>query len=222
MSKERPILFNAEMVNAIMGNRKNVTRRPIKPQPKYSNYSISIDPWEEGITVFKPREWGVYKEGDPPGMWGLKEVIKCPFGQPGDELWVKEDWAVDESYDTTKSSEIPESESVWCKAISDSNEPWDTLNCRGKWRPADHMPRSFSRIQLLVKTVRVERVQDITEEDAKAEGVLFNPIIYGEERPATNGFRDLWNSIYEHKGYGWDVNPWVWVVEFERINQAGR
>jgi hypothetical protein len=205
---ERPILFSAEMVRAILEGRKTQTRRVVKPQPPEDIDKLF------GPEIYKPAitdQYGELREGGPIfgahdgwGEWG----IKCPY-QPGDTLWVRESlrrgmWNDGEGI-------YYEADGEWC---------WDlTRPCRWVWEksflPARFMPRGIARLFLTVKDVRVERLQEITGDDAYKEGIpewtspeqIFNPRIR---------FRKLWDSLNAKRGYGWDVNPWVWVIEFER------
>lgn len=236
MPEEKPILFNAEMVRAVLDGRKTQTRRVVKPQPEKQTEWFKY--LEEGKYISMNHILGI---GNPTS---IGNAIKCPYGSPGDELWVRETWM-----DAGK--EIPGSKhgEIWykandCEEYAISCEPRE---CRPKWKPSIHMPRWASRIQLRVKDVRVERVQDISEEDARSEGVRPNwcgelsgwdpdehgfmcqeGIRHWEKYPESDwdggyhrtgkeAFESLWDSINEKRGFGWEKNPWVWVVEFERI-----
>lgn len=153
----------------------------------------------------------------PAGEWAAPGKTACPYGQPGDRLWVRETWRKTNWTDEPNRGE-------W-RVFWRATEKEDSRN-NGLWRPSIHMPRWASRILLEVVSVRVERVQDISEEDARAEGVEWQ-----NERPcwvnyldredwsptARDSFRTLWDSINAKRGYGWDANPWVWVVEFKKI-----
>ncbi len=130
------------------------------------------------------------------GRWSH---LPLPYGRPGDQLWVRETWLED----TVGNIRYRATE----RAVQDGN--W-------KWRPSIFMPRWASRISLEVTAVRVERVRDISEEDARAEGVdsIVATDTYSSYRM---GFRKLWDSINAKRGYSWESNPWVWVVEFKRV-----
>jgi hypothetical protein len=197
-TKERPIIFNGEMVRAVLSGIKTQTRRVIKPQPDFvANY------YEPN----KPR--AAWKGGsiDP-------EIIKCLYGHAGDLLWVRETWATEKAYDHLKPSELsPEWASVYFNVQTYSPEA-DI----GKKRPSIFMPRWASRITLRITNVGVERVQDISNMDACQEGVEATGIYTSENARAS--FRVLWDSIYAQREYGWDVNPWVWVVKFEIVEVA--
>jgi len=184
---DRPILFSAEMVRAILKGRKTQTRRVMKPQPS---------------TVDDAGRWYRMKSG---GESLMTSAYPCPYGAPGDTLWVRETW-------TQYPIELnPEPCDAWYKATSNGPPP------PFKWRPSIHMPRWASRITLRITDIRVERLQDISEDDARAEGC--DPVVHPDgavdcgTRKTT--FASLWNKI---NGPGaWDENPWVWVLAFERI-----
>lgn len=192
--KERPILFNAEMVRAILDGSKTQTRRPIKPQPELT---------EAGNLIYRTDKRSF--AGSSSGLSNL-----APFGQVGDLLWVPETWAVYQN--DPDIGGLKDYSPVIYKATFDP-----ALDFSGPWKPSIHMPRWASRITLEITDVRVERVQDITEEDARAEGMkpddIFPPPRYGEEPPHKELFAELWSSIYGN----WHQNPWVWVYEFERL-----
>ncbi|WP_112198255.1 hypothetical protein [Rahnella sp. NRRL B-41462] len=193
--KERPILFNAEMVKAILSGRKTQTRRVMKPQPS------------SGV-----RKSVLVKSGTEDGH-GREHV--CPLGQPGDQLWVREAFATLAcgSYEPEKPSLTGTYQEVRYLA-TDRLADCDA-DVRGyNWRPSIHMPRWASRIDLLITGVRVERLNDISNEDIRAEGAAQ----FGCTSHRVN-FQTLWESIY---GEGsWDANPWVWVIEFKRVAPAG-
>lgn len=186
--KERPILFSGTMVRAILEGRKTQTRRLVKPAPIFcSNVG-----WE----VFTPRD----------GALPLDQVA-CPYGQPGDRLWVRETWAPNSVGSAIalilKSAPQP---GVYYAATHTGRVGW-------RWRPSIHMPRWASRITLEVVAVRVQRLQDISRGDAMAEGCPFANMADGGDPRIWYSW--LWNQI---NGDGsWDANPWVWVIEFKRV-----
>ena len=193
---ERPILFSAPMVRAILAGTKTQTRRIAKPQPE-------------------PGEIGSFGRGIP-FIRGRDKTYRCPYGQPGDRLWVREafDFLPSGGPDQPTACEIV----YWANgAIEPRIAPPDynpMVYAHEKIRPSIHMPRWASRITLEITGVRVERLQDISKDDAKAEGVDALPM---ETRRATAkaDFHALWESI---NGAGsWDANPWVWVLEFRRL-----
>lgn len=183
--KERPIIFNSEMVRAILEGRKTQTRRVIKPQPE-----MKLD----GVYQRrKDKTWSQYS------LQAFKE--KCPYGKVGDRLWVREsfkDWGTGTKRISYKSDYTKEEEEI----------EFEAGGVTPKWKPSIHMPRWASRITLKITNIRVERLQEITEADARAEGVSG---VYPVDH-----FANLWHSIYKKK-YTWKDNPWVWVIEFEKI-----
>lgn len=202
--KERPILFSGPMVRALLAGTKTQTRRVVKPQPA---------PDQQPRTVIGSSGF-VYVMDNAP-LLSYPEVRRvrwdCPYGQPGDRLWVRETW-----HDASSALHS-------CALYrADGGEIYG-----GKWAPSIHMPRWASRITLEITGVRVERLQDISEADARSEGCTQNHNGYfwggphqtgGMKQMATalQAYQDLWESI---NGPGsWDANPWVWVLEFRRIN----
>jgi hypothetical protein len=202
---DRPILFSAPMVRALLAGTKTQTRRIVKPQPSLSSTEAFLG--LDGIWRFShPTARGpVSHEADD---------VRCPYGQPGDRLWVRETHYI-----------IGEVGEVFYRATNDSSLS-PPLQWHGRWKPSIHMPRAASRITLEVTGVRVERLQDISEEDAQAEGLI--PLSDGSDRTwtvdgtarseyetAREAYRHLWEDI---NGFGsWDSNPWVWAVEFKRL-----
>jgi len=197
--KERPILMNAEMVGAVLGGRKTQTRRVINPQP---DHVVRNAYHTKGLDV--PR---------------LGKDIPCPFGKVGDQLYVRETFSTEGrtmEQARAEHEDLMSPSPIYYRA--DEEYPKSLA-----WKPSIHMPRWASRINLEITDIRVERVQDITKEDALAEGVYPNEQapstfdkVYSGDMP-THLFGGLWDSIYAAKGLGWDKNPWVWVVEFKRI-----
>ena len=224
-SKERPILFNAEMVQAILSGRKTQTRRIMKVQPSEHFHPQTI----HGAMDFTAHWYtpGVIdKDGylqparkDVFGVADEDEGYTCPLGAVGDQLWVRECFrvhslATDVATLVYRASERHSwTEQTRRVPVSDCNKPLSPE----KWTPSLHMPRWASRINLLITGVRVERLQDISEQDARAEGCAYgkgNGEIDLAVRPE-NHFPTLWASIYGADG--WQANPWVWVIEFERM-----
>lgn len=184
--KERPILFSAPMVRALLAGTKTQTRRVVKPQP------------EQGCI-------GHFGPGNP-FIRGERDATRCPYGQPGDRLWVREAFMhepADYCWEASVSIPCRPASTVY-RADFHESQPGEG------WKPSIHMPRSLSRILLEVTAVRVEQLQDISESDAMAEGCYTDPAC-----PAYDAYRSLWEQI---NGPGsWDANPWVWVVEFKRV-----
>lgn len=197
MNDQHPILFHGAMVRAVLAGRKTQTRRLVNRPARASAQSFS-----DGMKYAKEHGLaGVQKNGP---CDGVEWYCKCPYGVPGDLLWVRETWRETSSAMMADGS-IP---SQPARCVYRADRPWD-----GPWRPSIHMPRWASRITLLVAGVRVERVQDITEADARAEGLEPGPGPDGMTTAKTE-FWLLWDRMYSARGFGWQANPWVWVVEF--------
>ena len=141
--------------------------------------------------------------------------FKCPFGKVGDRLWVRETWKTDHIWDDVKPSLIPSDQSVFYTA--DDSFSGIVAFDWGKTRPNIFMPRWACRLVLEITDVRVERLQDISEEDAFAEGIFNAGVGACPEFDLTKQFQELWNSIYNN----WNSNPWVWVVEFKVVEGLG-
>lgn len=200
--KERPILFSGEMVRAILEGRKTQTRRIVKPQLP-ENY-IPIGSGYVGADCY----WTTFD--DPSSDDADLITVHCPYGKVGDRLWVRE--AISKPFPLDVKSQN-------FTGFYRATEPERKV----QWTPSIHMPRWASRIALEVTGVRVERLQDITEEDAKAEVASERPAhgkIVGNLGRAGHwqfrqGFRELWDEI-NGKRASWGSNPWVWVVEFKK------
>lgn len=206
MIKERPILFSEPMVDAILTGAKTVTRRVIKPQPVLF-----------GKDENHPGEWWMPVGGIHRDRW------ECPYGEIGDRLWLREAWRVGSSDRNT----------IWYKdgcfiALPDTAENLSGKFLGDKWRPSIHMYRWASRIDLEITDVRIERLQDITEEDAKVEGVPIDDAPCDHVRFSCEdvrclgpGYRasfcELWQKLNGRRGFGWNENPFVWRVQFKRI-----
>lgn len=209
--KERPILFSGSMVRAILEGRKTQTRRVIKPQPENES----------------ARQYKHFKQGTCTWVDNDGKIVKCPYGRPGHRLWVKEThyrygkWL--------KNGKTPTGRQKWrFKPLTEElhyfDDPPDdvkgTSYRKEAWykRPSIFMPRWASRINLEITAIRVERVKDITREDVLAEGL--RPLGYGrvtEPQYCIKPFGDLWDTINAKRGYPWKDNPWIWVVEFKRV-----
>jgi hypothetical protein len=212
---ERPIIFNSEMVRAVMEGRKVQTRRVLSPrQLKMIDVAASIGecyPLESGHQ--HPNSQSYYRE------W-------CPFGAVGDRLWVRETFQgplfdavhLDAYLREPEPFEKPE----YCKYAADGGprpEFFDADdNLRYAWKPSIHMPRWASRITLEITGVRVERLQDISESDARAEGVEPAECAAMDILGGKISFSMLWAEINGFDGSkSWQANPWVWVIEFKRV-----
>lgn len=217
--KERPILFSGEMVRALLAGRKTQTRRIGKCQKD--------DATELGVEYVGHATKGkvavaTYRAFPNGGTarWGLCE---CSYGKPGDRLWVRETWGVVNSLDNKAPRELPKDIPIITRA--DSCHPDESSMM---WRPSIFMPRWASRITLEVVGVRAERLQEISEADASAEGVAFEDA--GDSRlyrdystselvfhlTPVKSYKTLWESI--HGKSSWALNPWVWVIEFKRLD----
>lgn len=215
--KERPIIFSGEMVRAILDGRKTQTRRVIKPQPPPET--------NECCQVLTDTSCWIFCDSGGEDSWRTTDEFKCPYGEPGDELWVREKFRycqVDDDHSIQFAADglhrevdgIPLPTNIRDVIVAKCLHDGDS-SAAFSWKPSIHMPRWASRIQLLITDVRVERVKDISEGDAYHEGVaLPEP----ELQTYYSEFKQLWDSINGKKpGLTWDDSPWVWVVEFERI-----
>jgi hypothetical protein len=192
--KERPVIFSGPMVKAIIEDRKTQTRRVVKYSP--------FEPNDEGL-----------------GRHIITHNIPCPYGKPGDRLWCRETWRPQHPYDLP-GQEKPIYAADWT--------PEEFEQIYGKtwgWKPSIFMPRWASRITLEVVNVRVERLQEISEADAIAEGVYTNeqalqklglPADTKLQGTCVDKYRIVWESI-NGKKYPWASSPWVWVVEFKKV-----
>ncbi|AUV36909.1 hypothetical protein [Klebsiella pneumoniae] len=192
---ERGMIFNAEMVRAILDGRKTQTRRPIKwKQTRFTEVGEREDgskwPWSEDAE-------------HACDFWH-----PCPFGAVGDRIWVRETWAdTGASAPDLKLYRANYPEHV--PSIYENVPPAKEI----RWTPSIHMPRTASRILLEITDVRVERLRSMSQDDARAEGV----IAASGPMEAGLAFRELWDSIYGEES--WKANPWVWVIKFKRIEE---
>lgn len=217
----RPLLFSTPMIRALLEGRKTQTRRTLARQP--------IFVWSQGVTIPDPDHYSAHVrfaevpvQADP---W-----IRCPYGKPGDLLWVREAWRVSKRWDGTKPSELPggkgRGQTVMFAAggsrahdttgrfVNDDAYPERLPEWAGKVRQSIFLPRWASRLTLAITEVRVERLQDISEEDAKAEGSQepsFVPAI-GACWSERDAYAKLWESI--NGADSWAENPWCWAISF--------
>ncbi|TFW40119.1 hypothetical protein E4195_01260 [Pseudomonas putida] len=218
-AKERPILFSGPMVRAILEGRKTVTRRPVKGgQIPRLEYPDSAEPWV-AVGQHHPR-YGFIVHGKTEQECAVKvgELGACPFGEPGDRLWVREAWAADAQLDGIAPRDLSQGEPIMYPADGSVRQTGCAMISQGRGRPSIHMPRWASRILLEITAVRVERLQDISEDQAEAEGVGFLRHVPDADETLTAAqlFECLWSSINGDES--WTSNPWVWVVEFKAID----
>jgi hypothetical protein len=188
--KEHPILFSTAMVQAILADKKTQTRRVLKPQPPLYGEDVHL------IPCGMPGRISL-SNGTRACLRNLP--VACPYGTIGDRLWVRETFAYLTDYDGQYL--LGEERKAFYKADGERYQPQ-----LSRWRPSIHMPRRLSRITLRIVSNRIERIQDITKLDAKLEGCA-----------SREDFRALWDALNAKRGFGWDKNPWVWVIGFRRI-----
>lgn len=228
--KERPILFSGPMVRAILAGRKTQTRRVMNPQPTHrivegrAGLTIGMDPALDGKGWYDA-------DGIGPGR-----LVACPYGGIGDRMWVRETWApMCRTADPTCWCETDEDRArhhyVEYRADTGDARPggWDAAPDdldAPRWRPSIHMPRWACRLVLELTGVRVERLHEISAGDIAAEGVTIDGVAEWTKTPWTfiptehAAWRTLWDSLNAERGYGWDANPWVWVLTFRRVEAA--
>jgi|694.fasta_scaffold131436_8 hypothetical protein len=218
---DSPILFSAEMVRAILDGRKTQTRRVMKVQP-WPDATVEVGPYHphwidrNGESQPGPSTFGA--------VWDHQDIVnggdtglRCPYGAPGDLLWVREGFAVQPELWADNHGPQPIHYTA-DQVIGFAGKPDQRQIEDYRSKPSIHMPRWASRITLRITDIRVERLQDITEDDARAEGC--DPARWIDETDVgmegyREGFARLWNKI---NGPGaWDANPWIWAVSFERV-----
>ncbi len=231
MKREHPILFSASMVQAILEGRKSMTRRIVKPQPDEKS----------NIFDFQPLSWpkkpwtAKYELNDPIPHYEITDSYKCPYGIVGDMLWVRETFLYRSKHDK-----------YYFKA--DHSEPYSEPYAHSGWKPSIYMPKAASRIWLGIVNIRVERLMDISADDAGDEGVEYWNVdldaFEGGELVAdyknymwrddetyedyhfptyanpVSSFFSLWESINGKESL--EANPWVWVIEFKVLSTTGR
>ena len=224
---ERGILFKPAMVKAILDGQKTQTRR-----------IVIIPTWadeESGVEI--DRAYLNDKEIDWPyaisRKTGCQSALDCPYGQPGDRLYVREPWILlpREEWDDPQRPNswihtrygVPRANAAAYKADTTMDGEEIRKAYGYSWKPSIHMPKWASRLWLEITGVRVEQLQDISEEDAIAEGVTIKvdaeiAARVAGETPARMEFWDLWKSI--HGSGSWELNPWVWIIEFQRIERV--
>lgn len=221
--KERPVIFNGEMVRAILDGRKTQTRRVMKPQPEPCYRGGHWWPSNTFKTMLHIEE----QMQNGAGGWGGLAGDACPFGAVGGRLWVRETFM--DLTGTGIEATTGKFEGFAYRADTPAGSYGDEVRKEYglKWTPSLHMPRKACRILLEITAVRVERLNDISEEDARAEGVkpagdmlpdypdtFLTP--KGDFAIAKVAFQRLWQSIYGEES--WAANPWVWVIEFKQVS----
>jgi len=229
--KERPILFSSPMVRAILNGRKTVTRRVIQCHLNGWHIDRLLGDWP--LSEPDGFENGIFKYTHQTEVDDARtDEVKCPHGQPGDRLWVRETYTVGalitgrcegNSYVVFKDGGQKYKDGAYYRP-QEKYAPgaFDGI----KWKPSIFMPRWASRITLEITDVRVERVQDIDDIEAEREGVHWSDaaIIFEGgsrvrelERTYRGAFACLWDSINSKRGFGWNLNPWVWAITFKRV-----
>lgn len=207
--KERPILFSAPMVRALVAGTKTQTRRAMKPQPMPDG----------NLLRWGAAAWGE-KVRSVPVLPGHSLAARCPYGKPGDVLWIREAWRAADIYDGTPPAEIPGGAAVWYEADG-KHVPQRTGDLRlvaGKLRPGIHQPRWMCRLRLLLTEVRVERLKSISDDDALAEGIDRAAPLKGIVLPTpVDAYEALWDSINGPGAFAKDA--WVWVLHFQRFER---
>lgn len=213
---DRPILFSGSMVRALLEGRKTQTRRVLKPQPpvgaRYSGVHFASD---EAPTWFF---------NSPVGPRKVRQAF-----EDGDRLWVREAWRTSSWDDVFSPAGLQPDSTSW-RYEADGVTSHDDIASYGRLRVSMHMPRWASRLTLIVTDVRVQRLQEISEADAVAEGIepdddglsvwrcyAPEPKLQDYWLSPTESYRTLWNSLNAHRGYGWEANPWVAAVTFDVV-----
>lgn len=242
MSREHPIMFSAPLVRAILEDRKMQTRRVIKPQPEHKQVH---DYKGERVYEGESRMW-CWNHATFENLWDFpnnedrRELATfCPYGVPGDRLWVRETWGVNTPrliapcVNYRAGGQLPlighVSPDTWSitgnrHEVNDA----DLLAIKDGWRPSIFMPRWASRITLEITEVRVQKLNELSETDALAEGIpdlRVSPEYYSAPIPSSpkyksihvNEYARLWDSINAKRGYPWSSNPFVWAISFRRV-----
>ncbi|CAI3661924.1 MULTISPECIES: hypothetical protein [Clostridium] len=223
----KPILFNTEMVKAILEGRKTTTRRIIKVDNKLDFIGCSSTGGDFDTATFGKGSFNKLLDAE------IKERIKAPY-MPNDILYVRETWQIsnpmgDFARNDRTAEYVYKAGYAKGKRIPISIDKEKNL---GVWKPSIHMPKEAARIFLKVTDVRIERLQSITHKDVIYEGTPYDEemfkfnICLGQDKAEfflKSNFKDLWDSTVNKKEidkYGWNANPWVWVIEFERIDKS--
>jgi hypothetical protein len=221
--RERPILFSGEMVRAILAGKKTQTRRVMRVQPESPAVVADIDAEVAALSGKSEGPsrpvWAMWPGlSTDPAFAGqhVDKGVKCPYGRPGDRLWVRESWGYfgGDEYLYQQDRGCVGYRADW---IGYASTPG------GRWRPSIHMPRWASRITLEITRVRVERLTKISEADAKAEGVdprRFRTPGVSDGFEHRLAYAQLWEELNAGRGHPWDSDPWVWVLDFSRAGSA--
>lgn len=220
----KPILFNTEMVRAILDGRKTCTRRIVKPQqligmlPDKCKNGAPEEFLKEKKLMFKPY-------CDMTDIELINTAYKAPY-QPGDIMYVRETWQY--LYELDGNEQVIEDTGKYYYAATDTI-PFNTYvdkngvkHDHAPWKPSIHMPKEAARIWLKVTDVRGERLQEITIDGIRNEGLSSMAVHSGDMEIALKEWENLWNSTIKKSdldSYGWEANPWVWVIEFERCEK---
>ena len=217
--KQSPILFSTPMVQAILNGTKTMTRRIVTPQPEMMPQSFPV-PVDEFIKQLKTQTKKGFKTLCSTGPCNGMVVPECKFGKVGDLIWVREMFCVGEF---SKYYYFKAQDSTYIRE-------YDKPNGTTKWKPSIHMPKAACRIWLEITSIRIERLNSISESDAIAEGIeesLWDEVnkcrvfkYYGLKNAVTDekaSFKSLWRSINGFES--WDKNPFVWVIEFKRVDK---
>ena len=210
--KERPILFSGPMVRALLDGSKTQTRRVLKVPHENPLGKWEVLPWG-GPNGGRTRDGKTVPYQNVIGHTRTGEIIACPYGQPGDRLWVREAHYLTDDGDTEYAVYAADDLATYQHLRSidalPSDFPADVKAQHRRLRPSIHMPRWASRLTLEITSVRVERLQNISNEDARAEGPAGHP-----DGPL-HAFRSLWALI--NGPDSWAANPWVWAISFRRL-----
>jgi hypothetical protein len=226
--KERPILFTPENVLLARDGIKTQTRRVVIPQPAVSTIGVNtIMELANGEIMLDTGLTTLLHVND--GMASvpvLVSICKCPFGKAGDRLWVREPWRTTKNWDETRPGAIQRGSAGRWPTVWYKTPPWGfgagegeyEKNYCGVWRNAIFMPRWAARLTLEVDSITVERVNEISEEDARAEGVTPSVCPPYEHLAYRASYETEWDQINKKRGFGWRDGQWlVWVIKFKRI-----
>jgi hypothetical protein len=229
---ERPILFSGEMVRAIIEGKKWQTRRPVKGVEVVTDGSENPigDRLPGNVSVPRGAAFDLRKSA----LVRDYVIPECPFGKVGDRLWVKETHFINyfkHEWHLFSVDELREQTYYRADYPGNSLPDFEGEECNMTWRPSIHMPRWASRITLEITSVRVERVQKISANDALAEGCPgencyrhpdFADLVTDDGKLPKEEYAELWDSIYGKTPFAWERNPFVWVVEFKVVERRGR